>query len=113
MAKSEVIVTNVLLGIVVVVLVVIVVLCVTRKNEGFNNFFSYCFNTAKNCKDLKECCKKNTDEECYLWKKSNKVSASNMKQYYKTKALDYIGRFSDTIDLKNDKDNWGKKCKYE
>ena len=111
MAKSEVIVTNVLLGIVVVVLVVIVVLCVTRKNEGF--YKASCFNTAKNCKDLKECCKKNTDEECYLWKKSNKVSASNMKQYYKTKALDYIGRFSDTIDLKNDKDNWGKKCKYE
>lgn len=37
MAKSDMIVTNVLLGVIVVVLVVIIVLCVTKKNEGFYN----------------------------------------------------------------------------
>jgi len=113
MAKSEVIVTNVLLGIVVVVLVVIVVLCVTRKNEGF--YKASCFNTAKNCKDLKECCKKNPhgDQGCGLWISKKEISASNLKQHYVKEALDSIGRFSYTMGLKNDKDNWGKKCKYE
>ena len=37
MAKSDMIVTNVLLGVIVVVLIVISVMCVSKKNEGFYN----------------------------------------------------------------------------
>ena len=55
MAKSEVIVTNVLLGIVVVVLVVIVVLCVTRKNEGYFNKPLLKWNGPRDCKKGRAC----------------------------------------------------------